>query len=372
METGVTRIQFVSLMVWLLMATGLLTLPFAIAHFTIQDGWLVAFVFLAGAAVSIGVVVNYAHSFPGQSLTQGLTTAFGPWLGRLAGAWVVIWFYTSIATVYRELGLFLGTTVLPHSAPYHINALMALAIAAGLWLGLPSIARAAEFITPLATVFLVLILALALQNLDWNQFHPFFADGFTPVLRASLLPATTFACELVVSLQLLPRLNQPGKLGRDLWLAAGLVSLLLLISEFAVIGTLGNSIVYLNYPVMEVVRSVRVGEFIERLDTFYVMGVVAVLFLKLALLAYAGLSALQEVVSLSRHSIPTLAMAWTACVWASSILFFRDGLAVGHYIIFVTPAYFTATLVLLPLLASTVHVLRKSALNKKAPNSTHP
>ncbi len=369
METGISRIQLVTLMVWLLMATGLLTLPYAIAHFTVQDGWLVAFVFPAGALVSIGVVGKYAHTFPGQSLTSGLASAFGPWLGSLAGLWVVVWFYLTATIVYRELGLFLELNVLPSTPPYFIHSLMVIPIAIGLWLGVHSIARTAEFLTPLVVISMVTIIILSVQNIDLNQFRPFLSGGVTPVLRASLLPATSFAIELVVSLQLLPSLRQPDKLSHDLWIAAGIVALLIFLSEFAVIGTLGNSSTYLNYPVMEVVRSVRAGEYIERLDTFYVMGLVAVMFLKLGVLAYAGLSALQQVFHLVRRAIPSLSLCWTAALWAGSILLFRDAMTLGNDIVFVTPAYFTVTLVLLPILAIIVHGLRNAVHGQQTTTS---
>ncbi len=361
METGISRIQLVTLMVWLLMATGLLTLPYAIAHFTVQDGWLVTFVFPVGALVSIGVAGRYARAFPGQSLTSGLASAFGPWLGSLAGLWVVVWFYITTAMIYRELGLFLELNVLPYSPPYFIHSLMAIPITAGLWLGVHSIARTAEFLTPLIVISMMTIIILSVQNIDLNQFRPFLSGGMTPVLRASLLPATSFAFELVVSLQLLPSLRQPNKLSRDLWIAAGIVALLIFLSEFAVIGMLGNSSTYLNYPVMEVVRSVRAGEYIERLDTFYVMGLVAVMFLKLAVLAYAGVSALQQVFHLAERAFPFLALCWTAVLWAGSILLFRDALSLGNDMVFVMPAYFAVTLILLPLLALIVQGLRRAA-----------
>ncbi|QQE79585.1 hypothetical protein [Alicyclobacillus sp. SO9] len=47
METQISRLQLMYLMIWVILGTGIVLLPLAIAQFTIQDGWMVPLFFLA-------------------------------------------------------------------------------------------------------------------------------------------------------------------------------------------------------------------------------------------------------------------------------------------------------------------------------------
>ena len=46
------------------------------------------------------------------------------------------------------------------------------------------------------------------------------------------------------------------------------------------IGVLGQSANYLSYPVLEVVREVRIGRNLERLNTLYILGVMSTILIR--------------------------------------------------------------------------------------------
>ncbi|RIV18046.1 hypothetical protein D2Q93_14555 [Alicyclobacillaceae bacterium I2511] len=360
----ITRFEFICLMTYIIMTSGILALPHFIAQYTLQDGWLASGTFFAGSLGVAAEVAWFVRSFPGQTLIQGLKTAFGPWLGMGAGLWLLAWFSLFITTVFRELNVFVDTTVLPNTPLYLTDALVVLPVAAALTVGLVGIARMAEFINPLTIFSFLLVVALSLRNADFAQLRPVLAAGWSPVLRGGLLPGATFATQLVVALQLVPHLKNTRHMGRDLVYTGALLTGMGVLTEVIAISVLGPAIQYLNYPILEVVRVIRVGASIERLDTLYVMGLVAAFTVKLAVLTFAALSTLQEVFTLSK--VQSLYLCAPVALWAGSVFFYRDSTLVAHYLMDVSPALFLFTLVGLPVLALVTHSLRQ-ALRRGGP-----
>ena len=125
------------------------------------------------------------------------------------------------------------------------------------------------------------------------------------------------------------------------------------------IGVVGQPTNYLTYPVLEVVRSIRIGRNLERLDTLYVMGVMSTILIKLFVFHYAWCEGMKDVFKLSSHRIVTLSGG--LLVWAGSIACFRSIEDEKEFMTYVAPAYFVVTLVGIPLLAVLVMAFRKRA-----------
>ena len=354
----ISRFQFISLMTYVVMASGILTLPHVIAQFTLQDGWMVSGVFFLGTLVAATVVAGFSRTFPGQTFIQGLKTAFGPWVGSVAGLWMLAWFYIFTTIVCRELNVFVDTNISPNTPLYITDALVVVPVTLAMVSGLESISRLAEFINPLAILSFLMIVALSLQNANFAQLSPILAQGWSPVLRGGLLAAGGYALEFIVALQLVPHLKDVQRMAKDLVYTGAVLTVLGILTEVIAIGVLGPATRYLNFPILEVIRIIRVGENIERLDTVFVMGLVAAFIVKMSVLTFAGLSAVQDLVGLksTRH----LSLCAPATIWAGSVFFYRDVAVLAHYLVDVAPALFIFTLVGLPVLAMATHLLRQA------------
>jgi len=357
METQISRLQLMYLMIWVILGTGIVLLPFAIAQFTINDGWMVPFFFFGGTIVAAIVCVVFIRTFPNQSLANGLETAFGPWLGRLIGVWMMIFFFVFSAMLLRELTIFVEVTSLPETPMYLISATILVPISYGVFQGVEVVGRVAEFLTPVALMIGVILAVLSIQNADFSQIQPALAHGWTPVLRGSVLPATSFPFEFIVVLQFVKSMRGGKTLGRDLlWVGASLTVFGVLV-EMLIISVLGPSITYLSLPVAEVIRGIRIGEFVQRFDTIYVMGVIATMVLKISVFLYAMSSAMQDT-----FRLPTFRnVVWPngIAIWTASILFFHNSPDLHEFMVYVTPAYFSFTLVLIPILAVVTFRLKK-------------
>lgn len=356
MNIPLTRTQFRFLLFWTIMGTGILTMPFGIAHFTIHDGWLVPFMFYFGSLISVFVCLLFTRTFPMCTLTEGLEIAFGPWIGRILGGWIIIMMYLGMCMLMRELSLFVEINALPKTPLFIITAIIIAPLSYTALIGIHSLGRISEFLTPLAFVLGITILGLAMVKMDPTQLRPILEYGWRPVYRGGILPATGFAFQFILSLEFVKSLRTPNKISVDILTVASILTLLGFIVMAVIIGILGEAAAYLNYPVLEVVRSIRIGEFLERFDTIYGMGVVTTIIVKLGVWKHAWLMAIQRVARLPDYR--SFAIAAASTVWAGSILLFHNAQQLAEFMLYVTPSYFGLSLVILPLLAVLAKNLR--------------
>lgn len=365
--TQISRLQFRYVLLWIVLGTGITALPFSIAQFTVRDGWIVPMFFFCGIALVVAVGVLFIRTFPNQSLMNGFETAFGPWIGRAVGIWMLTLFLILSGTVLRELAVFVEIASLSKTPIYLISAVITIPIAFAAFQGLEVIGRVAEFLTPVALIIAVILAAFSLQNVSLLQLRPVLANGWTPVLRASLSSATTFPFELILSLQFVKSLRDVRTFGKDMLLVGAFLSIVGFGIEIIIISVLGPSVTYLNLPLAEAIRGIRIGQFVERLDTIYIMGVMATMVVKTSTLLYVLASGLQDVFRLP--STKNIAWPAGAAVWSANTVLFHNTPVLQEFILYTLPGYFGFSLVMVPLLAVLIYRLRilKSSTGERVP-----
>lgn len=355
MHIQISRIQLIMMMIWSVLGTGIVAVPAIVAQFTVQDAWVVGLLFLFSGAVAAWVSAVFVRIFPGETLVSAVCRTMGPWLGRGVALWYIIWLYIALATIIREMSGFVAVTELPKTPDYLVSALAMAVVAYLVHQGLEVLGRMNEFITPLAIIVVPLLIALSVPNLQFGHFLPALADGWSPIWRAALVPDIAYAFELTLVLQMAPALRSPQTVGTDIFIAGCIISFLLTLTLLVTVGVEGPVTSYLGFPILEVVRSIRIGRFIERLDTLYVMGVVSTLVLKLAVFHYSMCEGLRSLFRLT--SLRLIAWSAASTAWAGSAFLFQSSAEVTHFIVDIAPTYVPFNMVALPLLTVGIHVL---------------
>ncbi|MBX6395990.1 MAG: endospore germination permease [Alicyclobacillaceae bacterium] len=355
MHQQLSRVQVVFLSLWIVLGTGILVMPFAIAQFVVRDAWITAFLFALGGVVVTGVIALFRWTFPRQSLVEGCHTAFGPVIGRVLSFWFLYLVFINDCFVLREISVFVNTAVLPITPNYFLTALFIIPVAYAVYQGLEVIGRMAEIITPVGIGITLILFLLAIQNADPSHIRPVLADGWKPVLQGGVV-LWAFAWEFLLLLQV-GEAVPPRRLVKDLLITTLIITLAGVVAEVTIPMVLGQSLTYSTYPILEVVRTIRFGEFIERLDTLYVMGVVTTIFLKLSLIHYVFVTGISRWFGL-RHYRPAV---WSggAAVWAGSLFFIHDSTAMMDFLLYTLWGYFTFTGMVIPLMAVAVQRWRR-------------
>jgi spore germination protein (amino acid permease) len=276
-------------------------------------------------------------------------------VGRAASFWFLSLMFINDCFVLREISLFVNTMVLPVTPIYLLTALFIIPVAYAVYQGLEVIGRMAEIITPVGVGITLILFLLAMQNADPSHIQPVLADGWKPVLQGGVV-LWAFAWEFLLLLQLGDAVP-PRRLVKDLLITTLIITLAGVVAELTVPMVLGPSLTYSTYPILEVVRTIRFGEFIERLDTLYVMGAIMTIFLKLSLIHYVFVIGIRQWFAL-RHYRPAV---WSggAAVWAGSLFFIRDSAAMMDFFLYTLWGYLTFTGMVIPLLAVAVQRWRQ-------------
>jgi spore germination protein KB len=356
-KVQISRLQFILVLVWCVLATGIVTVPFMTAQFTVRDGWIAGLLFAFGGLLAAGVAALFVRSFQNRSLISGLMDAFGPWLGRVMALWVLVWLFLVECKILRVGEMFVGSTIMPKTPEYILGLFGMVGISYVAYMGAEVVARDAEFITPIALIVAPGLIGLSMQHMDVRQLLPVLADGWKPVLRGAVAPGITYALELLIALQVVQVLRNHRTMPKDMVITTGILTVLAALTMVITAGVVGQAASYLNYPVLEVVRTIRVGRFLERLDTLYVMGVMSTICIKLAAFHYAWCEGMKDVFRLSSHRMVTLSGG--LFLWAGSIACFRNAGEVTDFVMFVAPTFVVVSLVGIPLLAVAVKTVRK-------------
>ncbi|GGJ06975.1 spore germination protein YndE [Alicyclobacillus cellulosilyticus] len=357
MSVQISRVQLVSMLIWTVTATGIITLPASVAQFTVHDGWMAGVSCLLAGAITAPLASWFVRVFPGETLSGALLLTFGPWLGRGLAVWQSILLWISVSTILREASAFLGAAVLPHTAEPILTGLCMFIVAFYVAHGLEVMARVTEATTPFALVIGPLLFVLALRHFDGQEFLPILGDGWSPVLRACVVPVLVYGLETLLVLHMAPYLRKPETIGRDLLIASVIVAALMTLGITLSIAISGPAASHLQYPMLEVVRTIRLGKYLERLDTLYVMGVMATLILKLSVFHFSLCEVWRHVFALPSRRIVVYAAALSA--WVGSDFLFRNVHDLGIFIIDTAPAYFAASFLGLPLLAIAAAYVRR-------------
>ncbi len=262
--------------------------------------------------------------------------------------------------------MFLGDAIFPNTPAHLLGLPMIVLMFFVLWLDIQVIARMIEFSLPII-IGLLVVIPLAMMNLDVNLLFPLAPDSWSDVWRASISPIFTYTIELMASLMLVDVIPDEKQLSRYLLLAGAIVVVIHTVGELMVILVLGDASKVLIYPVLEIVRSIRIGKYIERLDTIIVMGIITAGFFKLSLFHYGMVKSLQEIsfITSKRSVIYLTAVA----IWAGSDALFPTNKDAMEALLKFTPSYFIFSLLLLPLIAILVESLR-IFINQKKPHKS--
>ena len=79
------------------------------------------------------------------------------------------------------------------------------------------------------------------------------------MLRGAVTPDIVYALELLIGLQFAHTLRNNRTLPKNMTIATGILTVVGTLLAVVTIGVVGQSANYLAYPVLEVVRSIRVG-----------------------------------------------------------------------------------------------------------------
>ncbi|MCY8520545.1 GerAB/ArcD/ProY family transporter [Bacillus atrophaeus] len=256
-----------------------------------RDAWIAV---LLGSAV--GLLLYYVYQalyqyYPDYSPKEYMNELLGSKISWLISLLYILYFAYIAARVLRDFGEMLLTFAYPDTPIVVVNALLIVVSIYAVRKGIEVIARAGELLFGvmylLGAVGLLLIICSGM--IDLTNLKPILADGISPVIH-SVFTQTLYVPfgEIIVFVMILPYLNNQRHAKKTgLW-AIGISGLILALSIAITMSVLDvNLTLRSQFPLLTTIQTIKIEEFLDRLDVFFMLALVIGGFFKVSLYLYA-------------------------------------------------------------------------------------
>lgn len=272
-----------------IMATIILFLPALMAKELGQDAWIAVFIATFAGFLYMALLVSLGMRFPKQNLVEYGIELLGPWLGKVLGFFMGLFFFYINGHIIRQFGELMVSAVMPET-PLVVFCILLVSMAAyGVYLGLEVFARVVEIIFPLSLIVGLVIVGMAVPEMDFDQLTPVLTHSFSEFVKG-LGEMWIFYGQGLLLTMLIPYIRHKGSVKRvvpEVTFYLNFAILLDIVGVLAIFGAEEAS--RLVFPTFELAKIVHLAGFVERIESLVVGVWVTTVGLKVMLFYYAGL-----------------------------------------------------------------------------------
>lgn len=324
----------------LVLGTATIYAPGIVTQFAQQDAWLA--VLLAGMFLAAGgtLLPLLTLAAPGKGLLRALEERT-TWLARPVALVYGLFLLHLEALVTDEVStLWQQATMAQTPATFFIVTVGLLAAGAAR-AGLETISRVATLVAATLIVLTPLMVILGLNMIHFDEFRPVLATGWEPVLAASQ-PATGFFNEVLLLALIWGNMGDVRAASRNrgqrFWQAYRNVLLIVLTTTLislvvtgVVIAAFGpREVTRMLIPTLEYLRVIRLGEFLQRLESGTLFFWTWSIFVKAAILHFLACEAWAVTFGLRDAKVVSLTLLGPLVFLALSLT--RDPVHFQNYI----------------------------------------
>lgn len=251
-----------------LVGSGILSLPRAATEETRNhDAWisvLVAGILIMGI---VYVVTKVSMMFPERTFFQYSQEVFGKWIGRLLSLVFSGYFLFQAGYQSRIMAEVIHMHLLTNTPK---SVLMIVFMAVGTYLvvgGVNALARFCEFVSPITLLLVLVVLLLALSNVEIDNLRPVLVDGVMPIAKGIMSVALPYTgAESVLILYAFMKKSDHAV--RATVVGIGIATVMYTLVTMVTIGTLTAAETQtLLLPVMDMAKEISFpGGFFERFE----------------------------------------------------------------------------------------------------------
>lgn len=290
-KAKISSYQLFVLIILFELGSGLL-FPFATE--TKQDAWIAVLFGMAGGCGLFLVYHRLYCYYPDILPTEYTQKILGKVLGGSVAFLYILYFAYLASRVLRDFGELLVTFAYPDTPLFIINALLILVVVYTIRKGIEVLARTGELLFGLVYLLAIsgFILVVVSGLIDINNLKPVLEGGLLPVLKAALTQTLYVPFgEIIVFTMILPYINKSKKIKVTCLFALGLSGINLAIVMAFNISVLGVDMNNLSsFPLLTTIQTIQVADFLERLDVYFMIGIILGGFFKISIFSYAAVT----------------------------------------------------------------------------------
>ncbi len=298
----ISQLQVVMLFIILLFTTSVAFLIGPLAESAGFGSWISLW---AGSLIGLAIgyfAVKLGRKNPTEFFFHFGSQIVGKWIHLPLMALITFFFWHATAEILNDFQDFMSQNYLQGTPNWAINGLFALCLAIAVRSGIETIFRCAQ-----GMLFLTVIIIMIEPIWGGKEMIPDMAIAFLTNHNWRDIVTTSYTVgpwfgEMFIVILFFPYIAKPEKTFRSLviacFIATGFITVYL-VSAILVFGP--NVTAHLTYPVIELFRYIRIGDFLENLDPFLVGIWLTTIFIKVSLFLYTSVLCTAQLFSLKDY-----------------------------------------------------------------------
>jgi spore germination protein KB len=320
--------QMLALVVLSRIVTMTITFPMMTSSGVGRDAWIASLVSGLIALIFSYGMVSVGLRFPDKTILEYSEILLGKVLGKVVNLVLLWYFFHAAVNVTRAFGESLVISILDQTPVVVIMLAFLFLAVNSARNGLEVIARMAENALVVVLFFFLITVTLPYTSMEFGRVLPVLADGLGPVVRSTII-SFAFYAELIVFGMVIPYLNKPteGKkaISRGVILSVFIMTILCVVLT----SVFGPTVTSLSLPTFSLGRMISITQFLERIEIFPIGAWTLAAGIKLALLCWALLVGIAQVLGLSDYK--PIAYPVGSIILVSSLLFYESNFALENF-----------------------------------------
>lgn len=330
-----------------------------------SDAWMAV---IAGYLLSLLIFLLYsvlAKKFPNKTIVEINESVFGSIIGRLCSALYIFYIFTIACLNTHIISNFIKAFTLPNTP---IALILLLFISICVWAVRKGPVNLMKYSALFAygSIAIILINSLFLyKDIDIKNLQPSLSLPVEKYLIGTHTITMLPMCDLFILMMFLPDMHKPKEFGKAISRGLSIGAAILLFVVIRDITVLGGEITITSFPTLTTIRKIDIADILTRMDIFYILLLLSLMFYKVSMLFTACITGVQRLMRFDSYrflvrSFGALLLIYTLIVFRATsehLEFLHNGAAVFFQTFF---------LFMLPLVTLITAVCRSSFRKARA------
>ena len=290
-----------------ILPTAVLILPKTVMNSVAQDAWISLLVStLGGVIVAFALGRFAARSKGGVPFQKGLSESTGRVLAALAGLALAAYYFSIASIALHEFITFISAEMLEYTPKIVLKGATVLVLMYIAARGIEPIARISVLLMLTSIPLLALSVLLTLSKMTWRQIEPVGEHSWTSIALGGVTPLGWFS-EVAIVLLIAPYMTRPKEAAKGaVWgvLLTGAELIVMVLQSLFVFGP--NLVRSMEYSMVDLVGLIEVGNFVERVEVFFITFWMSTVFLKLGIFLFGAIHLLETTLKMPFNRSPLL------------------------------------------------------------------
>jgi len=319
-----------------------------VSDITSQDTWFCVIIAFIVSLPIIWIFTTLAEKFPGKNIIEINNIVLGNVFGKIFSLFYIFLFLQLTAVNTRIASTFVVGSIMPETPQLAIIIMFVFVCGYAARKGLETMTRYSVIFVIIVMIMLIFNSSLLIREMHFSNFLPFLTYPVKNYIQSTHIITILPFSDIFVFFMLFSNIKNPQKLKKSVFwgLIIGAITLLFITTRD--IAVLGPMIDIFANPSFEAVRLINISNFLTRMEIFYAIIWLFLLFFKISILFYVTTKAIAQIFNLSSYKqlVPIVGVI----ISCYALFIFKSSMESSYDVANISPFFQTFIQIILPLI----------------------